>query len=133
MARNARLAVPAPAPGLDMAARAGWPQSCAIRAEPFLFVSGVLPLDPATGEPRHGSLTSEAHLAFRNLALVLESAGSSLARLVQVRAMIYDRKEYDALNVVYREYVPLGPPARTVWSVKLVDAFKIQLDVIALA
>ena len=85
------------------------------------------------GERLNGSLTSEAHHAFRNLQLVLEAAGSSLARLVQVRAMIYDRIEYDALNRVYRQYVPEGPPARTVWSVRIINAFKVQLDAIALA
>ena len=64
---------------------------------------------------------------------MLEAAGSSLARLVQVRAMIYDRIEYDALNRVYRQYVPEGPPARTVWGVRIMDAFKVQLDAVAVA
>ena len=125
--------VPPPSPGLDMAAHYGWVQSSAIRAGDFLFVSAVLPIDPHTGERMQGTLTSEAHRAFQNLKLVLEAAGSSLERLVQVRAMIYDRIEYDALNRVYRQYVPHGPPARTVWSVRIIDAFKVQLDAVALA
>jgi 2-iminobutanoate/2-iminopropanoate deaminase len=114
-----------------MAAGYGWVQSCAIRAGDYVFVSGVLPIDARTGERIQGTLTSEAHRAFQNLKLVLEHAGSSLDRLVQVRAMIYDRIEYDALNRVYRQYVPSGPPARTVWSVRIMDAFKVQLDAIA--
>ena len=125
--------VPPPSPGLDMAAGYGWVQSCAIRAGDYVFVSGVLPIDARTGERIQGTLTSEAHRAFQNLKLVLEHAGSSLDRLVQVRAMIYDRIEYDALNRVYRQYVPQGPPARTVWSVRIIDAFKVQLDAVALA
>lgn len=129
----ARIAVPPPAPGLDMAAQHGWVQSAAIRAGDYVFVSGVVAVDPESGERLNGSLTSEAQRAFENLQLVLEAAGSSLARLVQVRAMIYDRIEYDALNRVYRQYVPEGPPARTVWSVRIIDAFKVQLDAIALA
>jgi enamine deaminase RidA (YjgF/YER057c/UK114 family) len=56
----------------------------------------------ATGERRHGTLTSEAHVIFRNLKVLLESAGSSLDRLVQVHALIYDSIEYDVLNWVYR-------------------------------
>ena len=125
--------VPPPSPGLDMAAGYGWVQSCAIRAGDYVFVSGVLPIDARTGERIQGTLTSEAHRAFQNLKLVLEHAGSSLDRLVQVRAMIYDRIEYDALNRVYRQYLPKGPPARTVWSVRIIDAFKVQLDAVALA
>jgi 2-iminobutanoate/2-iminopropanoate deaminase len=128
---NARIVVPPPSPGLDMAAGYGWVQSCAIRAGDYVFVSGVLPIDPQSGERMQGTLTSEAHRAFQNLRLVLESAGASLDRLVQVRAMIYDRIEYDALNRVYRQYVPSGPPARTVWSVRIMDAFKVQLDAVA--
>lgn len=127
-----RIVVPPPHPGLDMAAGYGWAQSTAIRAGEFVFVSGVVALDPRSGERLNGTLSSEAHHAFRNLKLVLEAAGSSLERLVQVRAMIYDRIEYDALNRVYRQYVPQGPPARTVWSVRIIDAFKVQLDAVAL-
>jgi 2-iminobutanoate/2-iminopropanoate deaminase len=130
---NTRIVVPAPRPGLDMAAAFGWVQSAAIRAGDYVFVSGIVAVDPESGERLNGTLTSEAHRAFRNLQLVLEAAGSSLARLVQVHAMIYDRLEYDALNRVYRQYVPEGPPARTVWSVRILDAFKVQLDAIALA
>jgi len=116
-----------------MAAGYGWPQSTAVRAGDYLFVSGLVAIDPGSGERNNGTLTSEAHRVFRNLKLVLESAGSSLEQLVQVHAMIYDRIEYDALNRVYRQYVPHGPPARTVWSVQIVDAFKVQLDAIAIA
>jgi 2-iminobutanoate/2-iminopropanoate deaminase len=115
-----------------MAAGYGWVQSTAIRAGDFVFTSGIVAIDPQSGERLNGTLTSEAHRVFGNLQLVLEMAGSSLERLVQVRAMIYDRIEYDALNRVYRQYVPQGPPARTVWSVRIIDAFKVQLDAIAL-
>ncbi len=129
--RLARIVVPPPRRGLDMAAGYGWVQSTAIRAGEYVFLSGVVAIDPDSGERLNGTVTSEAHRAFQNLKLVLESAGSSLERLVQVRAMIYDRIEYDALNRVYRQYVPEGPPARTVWSVRIIDAFKVQLDAIA--
>src|SRR6476660_5775212 len=65
--------------------------------------------------------------------LLLESAGSSLDRLVQVHALIYDSIEYDVLNRVYRQYVAEGPTARTVWAAQIEAGFKIQLDVIAAA
>src|SRR3954467_8641967 len=128
-----RIVVPAPRAGLDMSAAYGWVQSAAFRAGDYVFVSGVVAVDPESGERLNGTLTSEAHRAFCNLEMGLEAAGSSLRRLVQVRAMIYDRIEYDALNRVYRQYVPEGPPARPVWSVRIMDAFKVQLDAVALA
>ena len=86
-----------------------------------------------TGERLHGTLTSEAHVIFANLKLLLESAGSSLDRLVQVHALIYDSIEYDVLNRVYRQYVANGPPARTVWTAQIEAGFKVELDVIAAA
>ena len=128
----ARIIVPPPRRGLDMAAGYGWAQSAAVRAGDYVFVSGVVAIDPDSGERMNGTVTSEAHRVLQNLKLVLESADSSLDRLVQVHAMIYDRIEYDALNRVYRQYVPKGPPARTVWSVQIIDAFKVQLDAIAI-
>jgi 2-iminobutanoate/2-iminopropanoate deaminase len=127
-----RTVVPPPCRGLDMAAGYGWVQSTAILAGAYVFMSGVVAIDPESGERLNGTVTSEAHRAFQNLKLVAQAAGSSLERLVQVRAMIYDRIEYDALNRVYRQYVPNGPPARTVWSVQIIDAFKVQLDAIAI-
>jgi enamine deaminase RidA (YjgF/YER057c/UK114 family) len=69
----------------------------------------------------------------RHVPLLLESAGSSLDRIVQVHAMIYDRIEYDVLNRVYRQYVPNAPTARTVMSVQIEAGFKVMLDVTAAA
>jgi enamine deaminase RidA (YjgF/YER057c/UK114 family) len=96
------------------------------------FLNGW-PVNPNTGEREHGTVTSEARRIFENLKLLLESVGSSLDRLVQVHAMIYDRIEYDVLNRLYRQYVPDAPPARTVMSVQIEAGFKVMLDVIAAA
>ena len=104
-----------------------------VRAGGLIFCSGMLPVDPETGERRHGTLTSEAHVIFGNLKLLLELAGSSLDRLVQVHALIYDSIEYDVLNRVYRQYVAKGSPTRTVWTAQIEAGFKVQLDVIAAA
>ena len=128
-----RVIVPPPTRGLDMAAGYAWPQSTAVRAGNYVFVSGVVAIDPESGERMNATLTSEAHRVFQNLKLILESAGSSLERLVQVHAMIYDRIEYDVLNRVYRQYVPNAPPARTVMSVQIEAGFKVMLDVTAAA
>jgi 2-iminobutanoate/2-iminopropanoate deaminase len=128
-----REAVAAPRAGLDLRQNYGHHQSPAIRAGGLIFCSGMLAVDPETGERRHGTLTSEAHVIFGNLKLLLEAVGSSLDRLVQVHALIYDSIEYDVLNRVYREYVTHGPPARTVWTAQSEAGFKVQLDAIAAA
>jgi 2-iminobutanoate/2-iminopropanoate deaminase len=125
--------VAAPLPGLDLRQHYGHWQSPAIRAGGLIFCSGMVAVDPLTGERRHGTLTSEAHVVFRNLRLLLESAGSSLDRLVQVHALIHDSVEYDVLNRVYRQYVANGPPARTVWTAQIEAGFRIALDVVAAA
>jgi 2-iminobutanoate/2-iminopropanoate deaminase len=129
----AREILPAPSPGLDFAAVFGHPQTPAIRAGGLIFFSGMLAINPQTGEREHGTVTSETRRIFENLKLLLESAGSSLDRIVQVHALIYDRIEYDVLNRVYRQYVPNAPPCRTVWSVQIEAGLKVQLDVVAAA
>jgi 2-iminobutanoate/2-iminopropanoate deaminase len=128
-----RQVIPAPLPGLDLRREYGHHQSAAIRAGGLVFCSGIVAVDPETGERQHGTVTSEARRIFENLKLLLASAGSSLDRLVQVHAMIYDRIEYDVLNRLYRQYVPNAPPARTVMSVQIEAGFKIMLNVIAAA
>ena len=88
-----REVITAPLPGLDLRKHYGHYQSPAIRAGGLIFCSGMIPVDPQSGERQHGRLTSEAQVIFGNLKLLLESAGSSLERLVQVHALIYDSNE----------------------------------------
>jgi 2-iminobutanoate/2-iminopropanoate deaminase len=126
-----REVVPAPVPGLDLHREYGHHQSPAIRAGGMVFCSGMVAIDPQSGDRQHGTVTSEARRIFENLKLLLESTGLSLDRLVQVHAMIYDRIEYDVLNRLYRQYVPNAPPARTVMSVQIEAGFRVMLDVIA--
>ena len=128
-----REVITAPLPGLDLRTHYRHYQSPAIRAGELIFCSGMIPVDPHTGERQQGTLTSEAHVIFGNLKLLLESAASSRDRLLQVHALIYDSIEYDVLNRVYRQYVANGPPARTVWTAQIEAGFKVQLDVIAAA
>src|SRR6266480_769350 len=128
-----RELIAAPLSGLDLCQHYGHHQSPAIRAGGLIFCSGMVAIHPETGEREHGTVTSEARRIFENLKLLLESAGSSLDRIVQVHAMIYDRIEYDVLNRAYRQYVPSAPPARTVMSVQIEAGFKVMLDVIAAA
>ena len=128
-----RDVIPAPVLGLDLRREYGHHQSPAIRAGGLIFCSGMVAINPETGEREHGTMTSETRRIFENLKLVLELAELSLDRIVQVHAMFYDRIEYDVLNRVYRRYIPNAPPARTVMSVQIEAGFKVTLDVTAAA
>src|ERR1700694_2323764 len=75
-----REILPVPSPGLDLRHHYGHHQSLAIRAGGLIFCSGMVAVNPETGEREHGTLTSEARRIFENLKLLLESAGSSLDR-----------------------------------------------------
>jgi enamine deaminase RidA (YjgF/YER057c/UK114 family) len=128
--RHMREIIAVPTLGLDLCHHYGHHQAAAIRAGGLIFCSGMVAVNPETGEREHGTgtVTSQTRRIFENLKLLLESAGSSLDRLVQVHAMIYDRIEYDVLNRLYRQYVPAAPPARTVMSVQIEAGFKVMLS-----
>lgn len=128
-----RTIVLPPAPGLDGLVQAGQWQSLAVVAAGLVFCSGVVAVDPATGERLQGTVASETRQCFENLRLILDAAGSSLERLVQVHALIYDRIEYDNLNRVYRTFMPAAPPVRTAWDVRIQHGFKVEIDAVALA
>lgn len=119
--------------GLDFSRVFGYPQSCAVAAGGLIFCSGMVAVNPVTGEREHGTVTSETRRIFENLKILLEENGSDLKRIVQVHALIYSRLEYDVLNRVYRQYLPENPPARMVWQVVIESGFKVQLDVVAAA
>jgi len=122
-----------PAPGLDALAQSGQWQSVAVRAAGFVFCSGVVAVDPATGDRLLGTVASETVQCMRNLELILEAAGTSLSRIVQIHCLLYDRIEYDNFNRAYRGFVPDAPPARTVWSVQIQHGFKVEIDALAAA
>ena len=122
-----------PAPGLDALAQSGQWQSVAVRAAGFVFCSGVVAVDPATGDRLLGTVASETVRCMHNLELILEAAGTSLSKIVQIHCLLYDRIEYDNFNRAYRGFVPDAPPARTVWSVQIQHGFKVEIDALAVA
>jgi 2-iminobutanoate/2-iminopropanoate deaminase len=93
----------------------------------------MVAIDPATGERAHGTVAAETRQILTNMAHLLESAGSSLAKVVKVNVLIYSMLEYDNMNAVYREFFPLDPPARTVCGVQLSGGNKVEIECVALA
>jgi len=120
-------------PALDILRSLKLPLAMAIRAGDFVFVSGVVAIDPASGERMHGTVAAETRQILTAIAAVLEAAGSSLAKAVKVNVLIYSMLEYNNMNEVYREFFPEKPPARTVCGAGLSGGSKVEIECVALA
>ena len=108
-----RDVIPAPVPGLDLRREYGHHQSPAIRAGGLIFCSGMVAINPETGEPAHGTVAAETRQILTNMGELLEASGSSLAKVVKVNVLIYSMLEYENMNSAYREFsqaiLPPGP------------------------
>ena len=110
------------------------PYSQAIKANGFIFVSGQTAFDPANGKAIEGGTAKQTERILENLRAILESAGSSLERVVKVGVFLKDMNDFTVMNEVYARYFPANPPARTTVEVaRLPRDFLVEMDVIALA
>jgi 2-iminobutanoate/2-iminopropanoate deaminase len=117
----------------DRGPQAIGPYSQAIRANGFLFVSGQIPLDPATQQPVPGDIQAQTERVLENLKGIVEAAGSSLDRVVRATVFLADMNEFAAMNEVYGRYFRNQPPARsTVQVSRLPRDARVEIDVIAL-
>ena len=108
------------------------PYSQAIRAGSLLFVSGQIPLDPDTATLVEGDITVQTHRVFRNLAGILEAAGSSLDRVLRATVYLADMNDFTAMNDVYATYFTSPAPARsTIQAARLPKDARVEIDVIA--
>src|SRR4029450_10492854 len=96
----------------DQAPAALGPYSQAIVAGGFVFCSGTAGIDPATGAVGDG-IEAQTEQALRNLAVILEAAGASMADLVKVTIYYADVDDFSKLNEVYARHMPDPPPARS--------------------
>ena len=110
------------------------PYSQGILAGGFVFCSGQIPLDPATGQLVEGDVGVQTHRVLQNLKAVLEEAGSSLQRVVKTTVFLRDMGDFTAMNAVYGEYFEGDPPARaTVQVARLPKDVAVEIDCVALA
>jgi 2-iminobutanoate/2-iminopropanoate deaminase len=108
------------------------PYSQAIRAGDFVFISGQIPLDPATGALVDGGITEQTHRVLKNLDAILRAAGTSFNSVVKTTVYLADMGEFAAMNTVYAEYVAVPAPARaTVEVARLPRDVRVEIDVIA--
>lgn len=106
--------------------------SQAVIFDRLIFVSGQVPLDPATGRPVEGTLEQQVQRTLENLRLILEDAGSSLAHVLKVTVFLADINDYAAFNQVYARYFPSDPPARTALQAGALPlGLRLEIDAIA--
>jgi len=97
----------------DRAPAAIGPYSQAVRAGDTVFLSGQIPLDPATGELVAGDIATQARRAFDNLRAVCEAAGGSLDGVARLGLYLTDLGDFAAVNAVMAEYFQAPYPARS--------------------
>jgi 2-iminobutanoate/2-iminopropanoate deaminase len=117
----------------DRAPAAIGPYSQAIRAGGFVFASGQIPTDPATGEFVKGGVAEQTEQVLKNLAAVLEAAGSGLDKVVKTTVFLADMKEFAQMNEVYAKFFTGVPPARaTVAAAGLPRDARVEIEAVAL-
>ena len=110
------------------------PYSQAVVAGGFVYASGQIPIDPATGQFVEGGVREQTAQVLRNLSAVLEAAGSSLARVVKTTVFLADMNDFAAMNETYATFFDEEPPARsTVEAARLPRDARVEIDVVALA
>src|SRR5579885_3766214 len=116
------------------APRAIGPYSQAVISNGFVFLSGQIPLDPATNQLIDGDVAAQTERVLENLKALLAAAGSSLERVVKTTVYLKDMGEFTKMNEVYGRYFPANPPARaTVEAARLPRDVRVEIDCIATA
>jgi 2-iminobutanoate/2-iminopropanoate deaminase len=108
------------------------PYSAALRAGELLFVSGQVPLDPATGRMVEGDIDVHTRRVLENVRALLDAAGLSFAQVVRTTVFLADMNDFQAMNEVYATFFAEPYPARsTVQAARLPRDARVEIDVIA--
>ena len=108
------------------------PYSPAIRAGNLLFLSGQIPIDPATGNLIAGDVSAQTERVMRNISSLLKAAGAGFEHVVRTTVFLADMNDFGAMNAVYGRFVVDPPPARaTVQVARLPRDARVEIDVIA--
>lgn len=131
-ATPARASMPRRAVRTDRAPRAIGPYSQAIVANGLVFCAGQIGADPAAGGLVAGGVPEQAEQALKNLAAVLEAAGSDLDHVVKTTVFLADMNDFAAMNEIYARHFKTDPPARsTVQAARLPRGALIEIEAIA--
>ncbi len=117
----------------DNAPAASGPYSQAIRTGNLIFVSGQLPIDPATGEMVRTNVKDATRQSLKNMQAVLEAAGSGLDQVVKTTCLLDDVNDFADFNEVYEEFFS-HKPARSCFAVKDIPKKSlVEIECIAIA
>jgi 2-iminobutanoate/2-iminopropanoate deaminase len=116
----------------EQAPKAIGPYSQAVVLNGVAYLSGQIPLDPATGQLVEGDIAVQTERVLQNLKAVLEASGASLESVLKTTVFLKDMADFPKMNEVYAKYFSSNPPARsTVQAAKLPRDVSIEIDAIA--
>ena len=108
------------------------PYSQAIEANGFLYISGQVPLDPATSQLVAGGIAEQTRQVMKNIGAILEAAGYTYANIVKTTCLLSTMDNFKAMNEVYATFFPENPPARAAFAVQALPlSALIEIEVIA--
>ena len=108
------------------------PYSQGIKYGNMVFVSGQIPIDPASGELVEGDIKQQTRQVLNNVKAVLESAGTSLDNVLKATVFITNMDDFPLINEVYAEFFETAPPARACVEVsRLPKAVQVEIEAIA--
>lgn len=116
----------------SLAPKAIGPYSQAVEANGMLFISGQIPIDPATGQFAEGGITEQTEQVMKNIGAILKEAGMDYSNVVKSTCLLSDMDNFAAMNTVYGKYYAGNPPARAAFAVvKLPMGALIEIETIA--
>ena len=108
------------------------PYSAAIQAGTFLFLSGSIPMDPASGQVVAGDIAAQTTRVMENIKALLTAAGTDFGHIVKTTVFLADMNEFAAMNEVYAKYFAAPFPARsTVQVARLPRDVRVEIEVVA--
>jgi 2-iminobutanoate/2-iminopropanoate deaminase len=116
-----------------LAPQAIGPYSQGVRAGSLLFVSGQVPIDPATGNIIEGDIAAQTHRVLQNIGEILKAGGTSFDQVARTTVFLADMNDFAAMNAVYATYFEAPAPARaTVQVSRLPKDARVEIDAIAM-
>ena len=102
----------------DQAPKAIGPYSQAIEANGMLFISGQVPVNPATGTVVEGGIVEQTEQVMKNIGAILEEAGYTFKNVIKSTCLLSDMANFKAMNEIYGKYYAEEPPARAAFAVR---------------